>query len=83
MRSSWSTPSTTGATCDRRPVALALLGTPVTTEITLARRDEMGFRMLVGREALRQGFVVDTAHSYLGGKPGKTVRRRNRRIDDV
>lgn len=58
--------------------ALAMLGTPVTTEITLARRDEMGFRMLVGREALRQGFVVDAAHSYLGGRPDRAVRQRNR-----
>ncbi len=50
----------------------------VTTEITLTRRDEMGFRMLIGREALRQGFLVDAARSYLGGRPPKLVRRRNR-----
>jgi hypothetical protein len=58
--------------------AVALLGRPVTTEITLARRDEMGFRMLVGREALRQGFLVDSAHSYRGGRPERAVRQRNR-----
>ena len=57
--------------------AITLLGTPVTTEVTLSRRDEMGFRMLVGREALRQGFVVDSAHSYLGGRPARSVRLRN------
>jgi len=58
--------------------AIALLGRSVTTEVTLARRDEMGFRMLVGREALRQGFVVDAARSYYGGRPARTVRLRNR-----
>lgn len=58
--------------------AITLLGRPITTELTLARRDEMGFRMLVGREALRHGFVVDAAHSYLGGRPGRAVRRRNK-----
>ncbi len=50
----------------------------VTTEVTLTRRDEMGFRLLIGREALRQGFVVDPGRSYLGGRPKKLVRRRNR-----
>lgn len=55
-----------------------LLGRTVTTEITLTRRDEMGFRMLVGREALRQGFLVDAARSYLGGRPPRRVRRKNR-----
>jgi hypothetical protein len=50
----------------------------ITTEVTLTRRDEMGFRLLIGREALRQGFVVDPGRSYLGGRPKKVVRRRNR-----
>lgn len=57
---------------------LAVAGRTVTAEVTLSRRDEMGFRMLVGREALRQGFLVDPARSYLGGKPRVAVRRRNR-----
>ncbi|HWJ67921.1 MAG TPA: RimK/LysX family protein [Nocardioides sp.] len=57
-----------------------LLGRVVTTEVTLTRRDEMGFRMLVGREALRQGFLVDSGHSYLGGRPPRKVRRRNRGV---
>lgn len=50
----------------------------VTAEVTLSRRDEMGFRLLVGREALRQGFLVDSGDSYLGGKPRRVVRRKNR-----
>ena len=66
---------------DHRPVVhttLVLAGRPVTAEITLTRRDEMGFRMLVGREALRSRFVVDPGVSYLGGRPDKSIRRRNR-----
>ena len=68
-------------TVDHRPVVrttLAIGGTPVPAEITLTRRDEMGFRMLVGREAIRNRFVVDPGVSYLGGRPAKTIRRRNR-----
>lgn len=56
---------------------LVLAGREVTAEVTLTDRDEMGFRMLVGREALVQGFVVDPAVSYAGGRPERSVRRRN------
>jgi len=55
-----------------------LLDRVVPAEVTLARRDEMGFRMLVGRELLRQGFLVDASASYLGGRPRLAVRRANR-----
>lgn len=60
------------------PMEVTLMGRTVTAEMTLSRRDEMGFRMLVGREALRQGYVVDPGESYLGGKPPVAMRRRNR-----
>ena len=66
---------------EHRPVVHAILvlaGQPVTAEVTLTRRDEMGFRMLVGREALRLRFLVDPAVSYLGGRPDRSIRRRNR-----
>ena len=38
-------------------------------ELTLTRRDEMSFRMLLGREALRRHCLVNPGKSYLGGKP--------------
>jgi hypothetical protein len=66
---------------EERPLVhldLTLAGRTVTAEVTLSRRDEMGFRMLVGREALAQGFLVDPARSYAGGRPRVAVRRRNR-----
>ena len=53
---------------ERRPV----INTPVRIgsscfdiEITLTSRDEMGFRMLLGRAALRLRFLVDPGRSYL------------------
>ena len=49
----------------------------VSAEVTLTDRDEMGFRMLVGREALVQGYLVDPAVSYAGGRPRRAVRRKN------
>jgi hypothetical protein len=57
---------------------LALAGRTVLAETTLSNRDQMGFRMLVGREALRQGFVVDPGRSFLAGRAPREVRRRNR-----
>ncbi len=40
-------------------------------DINLTRRDEMGFRMLLGRKALKNRFIVDPGRSFLGGRPGK------------
>lgn len=44
-------------------------------ELTLARRDAMGFRLLLGREAVRNRLLVDAGRSYYGGRPPKEVRR--------
>ena len=57
---------------------LVMLGRRVTAEVTLTNRDQMGFRMLIGRQALRRGFAVDAGKSFLGGRAPKHVRRRNR-----
>ncbi len=59
-------------------VDVELFGRTVTAETTLSNRDQMGFRMLVGREALRQGFIVDAGRSFLGGRAPREVRRHNR-----
>ena len=40
-------------------------------DLTLTNRDEMGFRMLLGRDALKGKFVIDPARSYVGGKKPK------------
>lgn len=57
---------------------VTLIGRTITAEMTLSNRDAMGFRMLIGRQALRQGFVVDPRRSFLGGRAPKPVRRQNR-----
>ena len=65
---------------EERLVVLMRLGLArrrITAEVTLTDRDEMGFRMLVGREALAQGFVVDSRISYAGARPPRPTRRRN------
>lgn len=38
-------------------------------ELTLANRAPMGFRMLLGREAIRGRFLVDPDHSFVAGAP--------------
>ncbi|MCS6562598.1 MULTISPECIES: ATP-dependent zinc protease family protein [Curtobacterium] len=72
--------SSTGHTQERIVVhtRIALAGQVVESEVTLSNRDQMGFRMLVGREALRQGFLVDPARSFMAGRAPKEIRRRNR-----
>jgi hypothetical protein len=49
----------------------------VTAETSLTHRNRMDFRMLIGREALRQGFLVNPRKSYLTGRAPKVIRRRN------
>ena len=44
-------------------------------ELTLANRDEMGFRMLLGRQAIRGRFLVDAGGSYHSARPKR--RRSN------
>jgi hypothetical protein len=55
---------------EMRPVietTAVVAGVRIHIELTLTRRDEMGFRMLLGRSAIRRRFVVDAGRSFLGG----------------
>lgn len=64
-----------------RPVirtTIALGGRSWSADITLAARDEMGFRMLLGREALRRRFVVDAGQSYLVSSPARRKATRKK-----
>jgi hypothetical protein len=56
---------------------ISILGSVVNAEVTLSNRSDMGFRMLIGREALQKGFVVDSRSSCLGGLPPMLVRHLN------
>jgi hypothetical protein len=65
----------------RRPVIITnitLLEQTWPIELTLANRDEMGFRMLLGREAYRRRFLVDAGKSYYGGKPKRRKKKKKR-----
>lgn len=56
---------------ERRPVVLVavLVGShELEVELTLTDRDAMGFRMLLGRTALQDVFLVDPAVSYVQGR---------------
>ena len=44
-------------------------------EITLTNRDQMGFRMLLGRASVRRHFVVDPSTSYRGRKLDAVLKR--------
>jgi hypothetical protein len=59
---------------DRRPVirtTLEIGGQRWSIELTLAQRDNMGFRMLLGRSAIQGRYLLDPGRSFLlGGRPG-------------
>jgi hypothetical protein len=60
-----------------RPVVLTTLelgGATWEIELTLTRRDVMGFRLLLGRQAIRGHALVDPGRSFLSG-PAPRRRR--------
>ena len=62
----------------RRPVIctqMDLHGNSYTIELTLTNRDAMGFRMLIGRQAVRGRFLVDPGHSYKMGRIKKKKKK--------
>jgi len=67
---------------ERRPVILTtveLLDLRREVEVTLTRRDEMGFRMLLGRQATRGFFIVDPGRSYAGGRRPRPSKKKKKR----
>lgn len=60
-----------GGQIERRPivaVTITLGGASWLIELSLTRRDEMGFRMLLGREALVGRYLIDPGRSFLLGR---------------
>lgn len=65
-----------------RPVIQTLVefqGAAWPIELTLVGRDEMGFRMLLGRQAVRDRFVVDPGRSFFGGRPLKKRLKKKKK----
>jgi hypothetical protein len=63
---------------ETRPVILTPVeigGRRFETELTLTNRDAMGFRMLLGRLAVRGRFVVDPNRSFVQPAPRGRLRR--------
>lgn len=56
----------------RTPVTIAENSWPI--EITLTNRDNMRFKMLLGRTAMKGRLQVDPGRSFLLGKPPKKFR---------
>lgn len=72
--------SSNGVT-EMRPViktTVELLGLAWPIELTLSNRDEMGFRMLLGRQAFREKFYVDAGGSFYGGRPENKKKKRKK-----
>ncbi len=72
----------TSGRAELRPVVMttiALLGREWPIELTLASRDQMGFRMLLGRQAVRRRFHVDPSGSYFGGRPKRKKKSKKKR----
>jgi hypothetical protein len=70
----WRAVRSSNGDVETRPVISTLVAIgehQVPIELTLTRRDRMGFRMLLGRQALRGRFVIDPGQSFAGG--GTTV----------
>ena len=61
----------------KRPVILTnieLHGEKWPIELTLANRDEMGFRMLLGRESFKGKMLIDVSKSFCSVKPERPAK---------
>jgi hypothetical protein len=62
----------------RSPVRIGEQEFPI--ELTLVRRDVMGFRMLLGRQAVRRRFLIDPARSFLAGERSAVLRPKSKKV---
>jgi hypothetical protein len=63
-----------GGRAEKRPVIrtkLVVAGEEFEALVNLTTRDEMTFRMLLGRRTVRSNFIVDPGRSYLGERPSR------------
>jgi hypothetical protein len=63
-----------GGRIELRPVIrtnLIVAGRQISALVNLTGRDEMTFRLLLGRRSIRKEFVVDPGRSYVGARPGR------------
>lgn len=68
----------TGGRREERPVirtTLKIGKSRYPIELTLTDRDHMGFRLLIGRQALRRRYLVDPGRSFVIKKKRKKRRR--------
>ena len=78
----WRSVKSSSGHDERRPVILTTVGLGEQAwevEVTLTNRDAMGFRMLLGRQAVRGHFFVDPGGSYRASVRPKLPRRRARK----
>jgi hypothetical protein len=75
-----------GGQVERRYVietTLSLGGRAWPVELSLANREEMGFRLLLGRTALLDRVLIRPGRSFLLGAPGRGVRRKLSGLDEI
>ena len=74
----WRDVRSSSGESEERPVILTtieIFDESWEVELTLTRRDSMGFRMLLGRQAVRGYHVVDPGRSFLNGRRSKQTGR--------
>ena len=81
-----------GGRAQSRPVILTMIslgGEQWPIELTLTNRRKMGFRMLLGRQGVRDRFLVDSGRSYVQSslpahklKSGKPRSKGRRKLDE-
>lgn len=63
-----------GGRAEIRPVirtVIVVAGEKLEALVNLTTRDEMTFRMLLGRRTVREHFLVDPGRSYIGERPSR------------